>query len=108
MLPATAAPATGERFEAVLEHRNVAIRQILSGRTDAPQEFLQEDDEWVVVLSGAAVMTVNGERLPLGPGDWAFLPAGVPHTVLDTAAGTSWLAVHVRPGLQQPPAPSPR
>jgi len=97
LLPGTAAPATGERVQAVLDHRNVAIRQILSGRIDLPREFLQDDDEWVVVVAGGAVIDVDGERLPLGPGDWAFLPAGVPHTVLETDAGTSWLAVHVRP-----------
>lgn len=95
--PASAAPATGERFEAVLDHRNVAIRQILSGHTGTPQKFLQDDDEWVVVLAGEALIDVDGERLGLEPGDWVFLPARVPHTVLETAAGTIWLAVHVRP-----------
>jgi cupin 2 domain-containing protein len=97
LLPAAAAPVTGERFEAVLDHRNLAIRQILSGHIESPQEYLQDDDEWVLLLAGAAQIEVAGERLALGPGDWAFLPADVPHTVLETAAGTSWLAVHLRP-----------
>ncbi len=95
MLSAAEAPATGERFEVVLKHRNLAIEQILSGRNDTPQAYLQDQDEWVVVLAGGAVLSVDGERLALGPGQWAFLPAQVPHTVLETAAGTSWLAVHL-------------
>lgn len=96
LLPATAAPATGERFEAVLTHRNLVIEQILSGRNDTPQAYLQNHDEWVLVLAGGAVMLVGDERLALKPGQWAFLPAHVPHAVLETSAGTSWLAVHLR------------
>jgi cupin 2 domain-containing protein len=49
----------------------------------------------VVVLEGAAVVEVDGERLDLAPGDWVLLPAGVPHSVVRTEIGTNWLAVHV-------------
>jgi cupin 2 domain-containing protein len=49
----------------------------------------------VVVLDGAAVLEVDGQRLELGPGDWVFLPAGVAHSVVSTDAGTRWLAVHL-------------
>jgi quercetin dioxygenase-like cupin family protein len=29
----------------------------------------------------------------LGAGDWLLLPAGVPHRLVHTDAGTSWLTV---------------
>jgi cupin 2 domain-containing protein len=51
----------------------------------------------VVLLDGAAVLEVDGERLDLSPGEWVFLPAGVPHSVVHTEAATSWLAVHLGP-----------
>ena len=35
---------------------------------------------------------------PSPPGDWTFLPAGVPHSVIETEAGTNWLAVHLSAG----------
>ena len=54
------------------------------------------------MLAGGAVLEVDGRRLKLAPGDWVFLPAGVPHTVARTAAGTSWLAVHLRDPSDQP------
>jgi cupin 2 domain-containing protein len=73
------------------------IEQILSSADDQPHVYVQDQDEWVTVLAGAAVLDVDGERVDLGPGGWAFLPAGVPHTVVRTAAGTSWLAVHLHP-----------
>lgn len=56
---------------------------------------MQDTDEWVVVLHGAAVVEVEGERIDLNAGDWVFLPAGVPHSVVRTEAGTNWLAVHI-------------
>lgn len=51
-----------------------------------------------MVLAGAAVLDVEGERLTLSPGEWLFLPSGVAHGVLRTEPGTSWLAVHLDPG----------
>ena len=42
------------------------------------------------------MLEVGGERLDLAPGDWLFLPSGVPHSVVRTESGTSWLAVHLR------------
>jgi cupin 2 domain-containing protein len=98
LLPPSDAPATGERFERLLTHRNLVVEQILSGPGAGSQASVQDQDEWVLVLAGQAEIEVQSERLTLGPGEWAFLPAGVPHSVLDTAAGTSWLAVHLHPG----------
>lgn len=97
LLPPAQAPVSGERLEQVLARRNLVIEQILSGGSDEPQAYAQEQDEWVAVLAGAAVLEIDGQRQAMGPGDWVFLPAGVPHVVLETAAGTSWLAVHLHP-----------
>lgn len=71
------------------------VEQILSGRNDQPVDFVQDHDEWVAVLAGAAVLDVEGERLDLRPGDWVLLPSGVRHSVVTTEAGTSWLALHL-------------
>jgi cupin 2 domain-containing protein len=92
--PATA-PAAGEQLLELVAHRNVVVEQILSAASETPTSYLQEQDEWVVVLAGRASMTVGGEPVDLAPGDWVLLPAGVPHTVERTEQGTSWLAVHV-------------
>ena len=95
--PATDAPATGEWSGTLVATRNLVVEHILSGASDQPVDYRQEADEWVAVLAGAAVMEVEGERLEMGPGDWVFLPGGLPHRVVRTAAGTSWLAVHLAP-----------
>jgi cupin 2 domain-containing protein len=95
--PAADAPAAGELVEPIVTVRKLVVEQILSAPSAVPHEYRQDSDEWVVVLAGAAVLDVGGERLELGPGDWAFLPAGVRHAVVETGENTSWLAVHLQP-----------
>jgi mannose-6-phosphate isomerase-like protein (cupin superfamily) len=40
------------------------------------------EDEMFHVLSGTAEFRCNGEALTAGPGDFVFLPVGLPHTFL--------------------------
>lgn len=97
LVPASDAPASGERFELLVDQDGVIVEQILSAASTEPSSFLQPHDEWVVVLAGSATLDVGGDRHDLGPGDWVLVPGGVPHTVERTEAGTSWLAVHLPP-----------
>ena len=65
----------------------------------APEDYLQDHDEWVTLLAGAAVLEVGGARVDLALGDWVLLPAGVPHRLVEVENGSNWLAVHVhQPG----------
>jgi cupin 2 domain-containing protein len=95
LLGSTDAPTTGERFATVAAMGSTTVRQILSSDTPDATVYEQDHDEWVVVLTGSAVLEVEDRDHTLGAGDWILLPAGVPHRVVRTAAGTSWLAVHV-------------
>jgi cupin 2 domain-containing protein len=91
------APLKGERFKTILSHRNLVIERIVSSTTITPREYLQDQDEWVLLLQGEAVIKVAGETVSLKIGDYLFLPAGVPHTVDRTSEGAMWLAVHLYP-----------
>ncbi len=97
LLDPSAAPGTGERIEDLVGFRNVVVEQILSGQVECPLDYLQEQDEWVVVLGGAAVLDVGGQRLELGTGDWVLLPGNVPHRLVSVEPGTNWLGVHAHP-----------
>ena len=90
---ASAAPSDGERFVTLAELPSLTVEQILSGRLHEPVSFLQDHDEWVVLLEGGAKLVVDEVPVELGPGDWLLLPAGCPHTLLETQPGTSWLAL---------------
>lgn len=90
------APENGERAERVVSVRNLVVEQIVSGQVE-PVDYLQDQDEWVVVLDGATTLEVEGEPHDLRSGDWLFLPAGTPHRLVSTEPGTRWLAVHLHP-----------
>ena len=92
------APSTGERFHELARMHNVVVEEIVSSASPEPVEYRQVQDEWVVVLEGAAVLEVEGDEVRLARGDWLLLPAETPHRVLMTEAGTRWLAVHVYVG----------
>jgi quercetin dioxygenase-like cupin family protein len=49
----------------------------------------------VLVLEGRARLLVEETEIELEAGEWLLLPSGCPHTVLETQAGTSWLALHL-------------
>lgn len=95
LLDPSAAPATGERVEPLVRVRNLSVEQILSGRLPEPVDYRQDQDEWVVVLAGSAVLVLEDERLELGPGDWVLVESGAPHRLEGTEPGTSWLTVHL-------------
>lgn len=89
------APADGERFETLLAHRNLVVERIVSSAAITPAEYVQTQDEWVVMLQGEATLEVAGKTFALRSGDYLFLPAGTPHTVRHVSNGALWLAVHL-------------
>jgi len=90
-----AIPDSGERFDTLLAEKNVEIVRIVSSDTLERKEYCQEEDEWVVLLEGSALLEINGKEKPLGRGEMLFIPARTPHRVLRTERGTLWLAVHI-------------
>ena len=82
----------GERCE-TLASGAVRIEHI-AGAATSPQGYLQDDDEWVVLLRGSAQLDVDGVRHSLVAGDWLDLPAGTPHTLVSSTPDAVWLAVH--------------
>lgn len=74
--------------------RGAVIEQIVSSERTPPQDYLQDHDEWVVLLAGGATVDIDGESFELCQHDWLLLPALVPHRLVRTEQGTVWLAVH--------------
>jgi len=90
----------GEVFTELLARPGIRIERIVSqGETtpiDAP--YLQSHDEWVLLLSGAARLWLEGQgEVTLAPGDALLISAQVAHRVTYTQAepATVWLAVHL-------------
>lgn len=90
-----------EEIATLLTGPTVRIVRIVSHAHASPPEFWydQGEDEWVMVLAGAAGLLIDGEDKArrLGPGDYLLIPAHVRHRVEWTAADepTVWLAIHL-------------
>jgi cupin 2 domain-containing protein len=74
-------------------------RTVSTGQVTPEGEWYdQDDDEWVLVVAGAARLRIEGEERDreLAEGDWVLLPAHCRHRVTWTKAEppTVWLAVH--------------
>jgi cupin 2 domain-containing protein len=88
-------PQSGETFTTLLEHKNIKINRIVSSSELEPVEYMQEDDEWLVLLDGEATLLIENKEKVLTKGETLFIPAKVPHTVLKTNNDTIWLTVHI-------------
>ena len=92
-----APPVTGERFETLLNHKNLVIERISSSSTMTPTQYVQPQDEWVLLVQGTADIEIAGKTESLKAGDYVFLPASTPHCVKQVSDGALWLAVHLHP-----------
>lgn len=92
----TQPPLFGETFTTLLEHPNITIMRIVSSDILPDTLYLQEVDEWVVVLEGEATVEIKGQERRLQKGDSLFIPAKTPHRVIQTQKGTLWLALYIK------------
>ena len=87
-------PPAGETFVDLARVGSARVEHIVSSAAADPAEQVQDSDEWVLVIAGSAELEVDGRAHRMAPGDWVMLPAGTPHRVVRTDAGTQWIAVH--------------
>ena len=92
-----AAAEASERFEDLLIRPGVRIERIVSSGQSTPSgEWMDQAwDEWVLLVSGRAGLTLEGEAsATLKPGDHLLIPAHRRHRVEWTETPTVWLAAH--------------
>ncbi|MDJ0949818.1 MAG: cupin domain-containing protein [Alphaproteobacteria bacterium] len=71
----------GERFVEAFTHGTLAV-ELYAPRGEDPQQPHDRDEAYVVV-SGNGTFLNGDERHAFGPGDFLFVPAGVPHRFED-------------------------
>jgi len=90
----------GELLETLLDAEAIRFERIVSHGHASPEGFWydQQQQEWVIVLKGAARLQFEGDDdvLEMKPGDYVNIPAHKRHRVEWTIpdAPTVWLAVH--------------
>lgn len=92
----------GELVEVLASGADARVERIVSRGHASPPGFWydQDEDEWVVVLAGAARLAIEGQvdEIALAEGEWIDLPRHVRHRVTWTTPerDTIWLAVFRR------------
>ncbi|GAB7529688.1 cupin domain-containing protein [Pseudomonas sp. 3A(2025)] len=88
-----------EVFTDLLARPGCRIERIVSfgQTTPADRPYRQPHEEWVVVLSGAACILMDGIETALAPGDHLLIAADKEHrvTFTDPTQPTVWLAIHL-------------
>ena len=102
-------PDTGEEvFEPLLRRPGLRLERIVSrGQATPPGEWYdQTQDEWILLLAGAARLRIEHadgahHDHDLAPGDSLLLPAHRRHRVemTDPDRPTLWLALHLGEGV---------
>ncbi len=86
-----------EIFSNLLSYKNVKINKIISPPNFVSDEFIQDEDEWVILLQGSGILEINHKTTNLVKDSHIFIPAKTPHKIISTAANieTIWLAIHI-------------
>lgn len=89
-----------EAFTDLLSRPGVRVERIVSRGQATPEDapMVQDQDEWVVLLEGAAGLRIaDSTEVMLGPGDHVWIARGQKHWVTWTAKDrpSVWLAIHL-------------
>lgn len=87
-----------ELVSILAENERVKIERIVSEGQASPEGFWydQNEDEWVLLVSGSAVLAFEDETVELKPGDHILIPAHKRHRIESTSTSekTVWVAVY--------------
>ncbi len=92
-----------EFVQTLLQAANVRIERIISHGHASPPDFWYEQgqNEWVVVLKGAATLRFEDGVIEMKPGDFVNVPAHKKHRVEWTTPDEPTIWLGVRYGDQQ-------
>lgn len=86
-----------EIFEIAAKGAGIRVERILScGQATPPgQWYDQDNDEWVLLVKGSAVLRFeDGAIIELNSGDHMLIPRKCRHRVEHTSSPCIWIAVH--------------
>ena len=89
-------PTSGsEDLYELFSNEKVTINRIVSNQLKNGSWYEQQEDEWLVLLEGEAVLNVNNKIINLKKGDTLFIQAYLLHQVVWTSSKTLWLTIHM-------------
>ena len=88
-------PKNGENFTTLLNHKNIKIVRIISSDILDTNKYIQNEDEWILIIEGKATIKMNNKEYNLIKGDTLFIPSKTEHIINSVESGTIWLAIHI-------------
>jgi len=88
-------PEKNENFDLLLEHDKLSIVRIVSSDNFESTEYVQDADEWVLVIEGEATIRLEKEEKVVQKGESLLIPAKTAHQVTKMKKGTVWLVIHI-------------
>lgn len=85
--------ADTELFVTLHQTQNLKIEAIRSRLVRSGEMYTQEEDEWVILIRGTALLEIEKKEHLLCAGDNLFLPRHTPHRVLSTSDDALWIGV---------------
>lgn len=82
-----------ELVEILLQNKNVRIERIVS-KCHTTDWYDQDEDEWIVLLTGEAEIELENDTISLTAGDTMFIPKHKKHRVVKTTECV-WLCVFI-------------
>ncbi len=97
----------GGRFNVLIDresvgatHFSLLVNEVVPGHKS--KEHSHEVEHCWYILQGTGVMYIDGQALPIKPGDAVFAPIGVKHTVESTGdTPLKYVVVYAPPGPEQ-------
>jgi cupin 2 domain-containing protein len=89
-------PLEDEIFEVLHKQKGIKISHIISSSKLKSIEYDQEEDEFVLLLEGEALLEIEGKEKMIKKGEYLFLPAHTKHKVLEVKQNTHWLAIYIK------------
>ncbi len=84
-----------ELLSKLLSSEKVTINRIVSNQLENGGWYEQEEDEWLILLEGEAILEMDSEEITLKKGDTLFIEAMILHRVKKTSTNALWLTVHI-------------
>lgn len=82
-----------ETFNQLFQNNHYRIETIRSHLSSPGEFYNQDEDEWVVLIEGEAVLEIKGVKHHLQKGESCYLPKHTQHRVLSTSKDALWLGV---------------
>lgn len=82
-----------ERFSTLFQNHSIKIETIRSWLKTPGEFYDQNEDEWVLLISGEARLELDTVERTLKAGDYCLIPKHTRHRVLSTSKNALWLGI---------------